>query len=445
MSPCEIPPLEPVLATSSGCRILLKAFDITRNGFLPAELPLSRLPDAYYDPWERLIPHLTALIESRTLRERVDQLPVLSVSRLMTESEQRRAYVVLSLFANGYIWGGDTAAQRLPPPITVPLLAVSSTLGVPPIATYAAFNLWNFTSSSSSSSFRDIDSLTSLHTFTSTFSESWFYCVSVAIESAGAPLIPCLLSGLHAAKHGNYASATTALNNFATSVAELGVLLDRMHERCDVDVFYNQIRPFLAGSRNMEAAGLPSQGVFYDEGNGNGEWRALRGGSNGQSSLIQFFDVALGVEHRSGGDDGKKGMSFHEEVRGYMPRRHRQFLEFVEFAFPGGFRRLLTGDEGKAMREQEDCVAAFQRATQALAAFRGRHLSMVTRYIIIPARRAKRANISGIVNLATAPSAMRTGAEGVVKEELTGTGGTALLPFLKESRDETLRAGEACR
>lgn len=46
----------------------------------------------------------------------------------------------------------------------------------------------------------------------------------------------------------------------------------------------------------MGHSGLP-RGVFYDEGDGNGEWRHNSGGSNAQSSLIQFFDVVLGVEH----------------------------------------------------------------------------------------------------------------------------------------------------
>ena len=48
----------------------------------------------------------------------------------------------------------------------------------------------------------------------------------------------------------------------------------------------------------MSVAGLP-KGVFYDEGDGRGEWRMYSGGSNAQSSLIQFFDIVLGVEHHS--------------------------------------------------------------------------------------------------------------------------------------------------
>ncbi|KAK0624051.1 Indoleamine 2,3-dioxygenase [Immersiella caudata] len=454
MSPCEVLPAQPVVSTfPSGFQQLLNEFSVTQNGFLPESVPLQRLPNPYYEPWETLIQDVSKLIEDGALREKVDQLPVLSTSFLHTEAEQRRAYVVLSFLANGYVWGGKTAAQVLPPPLTLPLLAVSSLLGLPPIATYAAFNLWNFSTTHPDTSFRSLDAVFSQHTFTGTLDESWFYSVSIAIEASGAHVIPTLISALDCASRGDFPSATLALESFISSAKHLETFLDRMDEKCDPEVFYHKIRPFLAGSKNMENAGLP-QGVFYDEGEGKGEWRQLRGGSNGQSSLIQFFDVVLGVEHASNGGDGKGGVSFHEEVRGYMPRAHREFLEHVGSVFPGGMRGVLEQakkERGElAMGKEEcECVAAFQRATEQLAAFRGRHLQMVTRYIIIPARQAAaraQKEEKGVVNLATTPSAMRvTGDEHVAKVELTGTGGTALLPFLKESRDETIRAGEICR
>ncbi len=227
-----------------------------------------------------------------------------------------------------------------------------------------------------------------------------------------------------------------ALHQTTTTLSHLSHLLDRMDEHCRPATFYHLIRPFLAGSKNMAAAGLP-RGVFYDEGHGEGTWRCLRGGSNGQSSLVQFLDLALGVEHRSAGGGGEKG--FHEEVRGYMPEGHRRFLEEVKGRYPGGVRKVVEGLEG----EEEGVREAFGMATRALAEFRGRHLQMVTRYIVIPSRQPC---VSKGMNLATASSGLRatdTERDGVhvANKELTGTGGTALLPFLKQSRDETLQAG----
>jgi indoleamine 2,3-dioxygenase len=212
-----------------------------------------------------------------------------------------------------------------------------------------------------------------------------------------------------------------------------------MYEKCNPMVFYYEIRPFLAGSKNMSAAGLP-RGVFYNEGNGEGQWLQLRGGSNGQSSLIQFLDIVLGVEHTSSGNtspDGKKTPNqpgFHHEVRSHMPPAHRQFLEDV--ARMGSIRNLANLPGGDP--EQERLRAAFRAATAALTEFRNKHLEIVTRYIIIPARRPP-PQTSFRIGLSGASMCDFTGSQDA--GELTGTGGTALLPFLKQVRDETCQAG----
>lgn len=77
------------------------------TGFLPGELPLEVLPDPYYAPWETIAKNLQSLILSRRLRGVVDRLPVLSIDRLRTGGELRRAYTLLAFFSHAYIWGGD--------------------------------------------------------------------------------------------------------------------------------------------------------------------------------------------------------------------------------------------------------------------------------------------------------------------------------------------------
>lgn len=175
-------------------------------------------------------------------------------------------------------------------------MEISTRLRLPPTATYAALNLWNFTSLSKGSSLSDIENIKILHTFTNTPDEEWFYMISVAMEARGAEIMPIMVEAIDAVRSDNSQIVTEALIKFRTCVSEIGILLRRMNEQCRPDVFYNRIRPFLAGSKNMAAAGLP-KGVFYDEGDGKGEWRQYSGGSNAQSSLIQFLDIFLGVEH----------------------------------------------------------------------------------------------------------------------------------------------------
>ncbi|KAL1896751.1 hypothetical protein Sste5346_004384 [Sporothrix stenoceras] len=435
-------------------------FCLSDNGFLPPNLPLARLPDPYYAPWESVISRLPHLLQTNSLRNQVGQLPNLSVHALRSEPEWRRAYLILAFLTHAYIWGEDKVKDVLPPCIAVPLLAVADHLELPPVATYAALNLWNFTTvsddgtlSDTSIPFDDLDRLRALHTFTDTESESWFYIVSVAMECRAGKILPVLLKALDAAAINDTPTVTAALRQFIPCIQEVGHLLNRMHERCDPSTFFFQIRPYLAGSKHMAAQGLPN-GVFYDEGDGRGEWRQLRGGSNGQSSLIQFFDIVMGVEHTSNGcthvpgDDDKAEKTeksedgFHHEVRGYMPGPHRRFLENVA-AMPSLRDFVMQAQSDAPTDELQELSAAFEDATKALAAFRNKHLAIVTRYIIIPSRQKAAREASNASDAKTCPLRGLAGnpSKKDSAELLTGTGGTELLPFLKHTRDETLQAG----
>jgi indoleamine 2,3-dioxygenase len=80
-------------------------------GFLPSELPLERLPDPYYNKWEAIVGNLQGLILSKRLRGVIDRLPVFSTIGLEHDAEWRRAYMMLSFMAHGYIWGGDKPSE----------------------------------------------------------------------------------------------------------------------------------------------------------------------------------------------------------------------------------------------------------------------------------------------------------------------------------------------
>ncbi|KAI1801554.1 Indoleamine 2,3-dioxygenase [Daldinia bambusicola] len=260
------------------------------------------------------------------------------------------------------------------------------------------------------------------------------------MEAEGAYIIPVMLQALEATQIRDYSTMTRALDQLRICIGNLGRLLDRMDERCHPMVFYHEIRPYLAGSKNMAASGLPN-GVLYENEQGLFCWKQLRGGSNGQSSLIQFLDVVLGVEHTSRGGSTRTDLpvalgtveaatSFHEEVRSYMPAPHREFLEHVSRM---GSIKEIAGRQCDS-EQQRQMQRSFRAATKALGDFRNRHMQIVTRYIIVPSRKQFQGSV---VNLATASSR----SEGS-KAQLTGTGGTALIPFLKQTRDETYLAGD---
>lgn len=258
---------------------------------------------------------------------------------------------------------------------------------------------------------------------TGTDDESWFYTISNAMEARAGPIIAKSLEAIEAVSQNDSATVIDTLRYCRQSIDDIGRLLERMDERCRPQVFYHEIRPFLAGSMNMDAAGLPN-GVFYDEGDGKGEWRKYRGGSNGQSSLLQFFDAILGVKHdRSAG--------FSTEMRKYMPGPHARFLYDIE---------AIANIRSYVDSHQNDLplLHAFNDAVKSLSGFRDKHIQLVTRYIILPSRMAKPDQSSDRVDLATSSTKLACGKASI--QELVGTGGTKLMPFLKTSRDETMEA-----
>lgn len=291
-----------------------------------------------------------------------------------------------------------------------------------------------------------MENLATLTTFTGSIDESWFYLISVAIEARGAPIIPLMMAAIEAARSNDSATVAACLRAFAERLDDLGTLLQRMHESCDPQVFYNRIRPFLAGSKNMAEAGLPD-GVIYEDGTGTEKFRQYSGGSNAQSSIIQFFDIILGIEHRPTGE--KKDAASESELEGTAPPPKHNFLLEMRKYMPGPHRRFLEDvakvanirDYVEGHRNNSELVLAYDACLAMLREFRAKHINIVSRYIVIKSRESRSLSRSKSpavqrrkVDIATAS---RQDQSDTGKKNLKGTGGTALIPFLKQARDET--------
>ena len=91
--------------------IILEDYDISSiNGFIPHDLPLQQL-DSYYAGWEEAVRRLPANFSQKTYRSKLDNLAILSTSKLHTKAEWQRAYVLLTFMTHGYIWGGEVPAE----------------------------------------------------------------------------------------------------------------------------------------------------------------------------------------------------------------------------------------------------------------------------------------------------------------------------------------------
>lgn len=82
-----------------------------KNGFLPDEEPLRRLPHQYYAPWEALVKNLSQSIACNKVRAGIDALPILETTYLSSEAEWQRSYSLLGFLAHAYFWGGQQPSE----------------------------------------------------------------------------------------------------------------------------------------------------------------------------------------------------------------------------------------------------------------------------------------------------------------------------------------------
>jgi len=344
----------------------------------------------------------------------------------------------------------------VPPSISIPFVQVCRHLELPTVATYAGVCLWNWKPIFLNEHFDTLDNLATLATFTGSSDESWFYLISVAIEARGGPLIPLMLKAITAARANDSLTVTECLQIFAERVDELGSLFQKMYPDCDPRVFYHRIRPFLAGGKNMADAGLPN-GIIFDTGSAKDRYCQYAGGSNAQSSLIQFLDIVLGVEHRPTGSRKPADNSTGTEVEGpTAPPPRNNFIHDMRTSMPGPHRRFLE-EVGSVANIREYVAAnpsdrpmsiAYDACLAMLRNLRDKHIQIVSRYIVVKARESQTHPQSlsppaapsqqDPLNLANAHRDTQTDAS-TGSRNLRGTGGTtALIPFLKQARDETV-------
>lgn len=409
--------------------IRLEDYDVSpKTGFLPPEFPLEELPQEYYRPWENIAKRLPAFILTRRIRWIVDErLDTLSTSYLNSKEELRRGYQILGFLTHAYVWTG-TPVSKIPQQLARPLIEISNRLEVRPLATYSSLCLWNFRPlvKEINNDNWHINNLATICTFTGSTDESGFYLVSVYLEYKGGEVIQVGLKALERAREGSAAGLVGELQRLAQLIDNLGAILMRMEEFCDPHVFYFRIRPFLNGWTNMKDIGFDRNGLIYGD---SADLRSYSGGSNAQSSLFQFLDMLLGIEHYA--EDGELAPSkntpnaFLLDMLNYMPKKHREFLlKIKQNTCIKQFVLEKKETDGPLTLSYDACLAMMKL-------LREKHLQIVTRYIVLQQKKEKL-----LGSYSTARSSLSK-THAPWERETKGTGGTSLLRFLKQCRDES--------
>lgn len=366
------------------------------------------LPDHYW-PWMEIVNKLPHLIESHQLRAQVNKMPLLNCQFLRSYREQRLAHLVLSFITMGYVWQeGETQPKEvLPRNLALPFVEVSRNLGLPPILVHADLVLTNWTTKNPERPL-DIRNLDTIVSLPGGESLRGFVLVTVLVEKAAVPGMKALIQAVNAVLQPSQDSLLQALQQLRLSIQDITRTLGQMHDYVDPDIFYAVIRIFLSGWKDNPAmpVGLIYEGVSTEP-------LKYSGGSAAQSTVLHAFDEFLGIRH------SKESADFLLRMRDYMPPSHKAFIEEIQSA-PSLRNHILSSGNGQLLKAYNQCV-------EALAELRSYHITVVTKYVITAAAKAKSRRSS---QLPEPPQAL----------EERGTGGTAVLSFLKSVRNKTLEA-----
>ena len=352
----------------------------------------------YFQQWEDVVGQLAQLLKEKRLRQAVHQLPQVDFSEqtLHSVEEWRRALVMLSGLFQGYLWQEGKAGipNKVPAILAVPMYTVSKRIGVPPLITYASTTLYNW-------GLRDPtkrlsrDNIYALVNHTGTKDESWFFVVHVLLEFEAVPAINAIFDGIAAKVERNNMQIINSLALIESALVSMQRTLNLMYERCDPTVFYVHIRPFLAGSKGLDAfpRGLVYEGV-------DSKPQQFSGSSGAQAATFQAIDGFLGNKPKGATEE------FLKDMRKYMPTKHRKFVEYISSQPSLRDYVVNTGDL--------ELITQYNATVDAFVNYRSNHIILVTRYIVL-----QKVN-NGISSLG-----------------MKGTGGTHFMKFLKNIRDYT--------
>jgi len=396
-----------------------RRFGLSDLGFAPlAEDTLQRLPPAF-DVWESAASNLPELTRSHQIRAVVDDWPPLDLRSLEVCDEfspvLRRTYVILAFIAHSYVWCKEGEPRKsLPAALAVPFHLAATRLGLPPVLTSTGPDLWNEQLAlrlDPALEVKNQSQVRCLTTMTGTKDEEWFYLSSHVIQRIAGPAV---LAGYDLLAKGVPQADYEAVGDFLSDCAErlvaMTAAMRRLSNHCAPAVFYNILRPLLRG---FGPATPLTEGLIY---NGvaeyNGRPQSFAGASAAQSCAVPFLDAVLGVAH------GEREAAFLQEMRRYMPARHRDFLVLIQ-AQPSLRQSLLKWRTGSGPGPAclESVIQKYNTCIDNLAEFRRSHWKLVGTHILAPAR-------------AFADSA--AGAK--------GTGGSSLEDFLGGTVRSTLAA-----
>ena len=340
---------------------------------------------------------LTGGVQKNIKSLKVNDLSVKSLVKNNNARELNLAMVQLSFISHAYIWGAKTPSKVLPEVLAKPWVQVANILGRPPILSYASYCLdnWYRLNQRENISLENVGLLTN---FLGGVDEDWFVTIHVCIEDAARDAITAADAISKLNEKDTVKNFSDNLKLIISSLRKVNSIFSRMPEKCDPYVYYHRVRPFIFGTKDNPDL---KKGLIY-ENQYNNKPQFFRGETGAQSSIMPFLDGVLGIYHT---EDHLR--HYLNEMRDYMPPKHRRSIEIVE-------RR---SNAKNYILESKKLTFEYNKCLEEIRIFRAQHLEFAATYI------HKQSQIKNPFG--------RGGST------ITGTGGTPFMKYLKKHRDET--------
>lgn len=355
-------------------------FDLSPLGFLPIDnifkLPtkfiffqeiIENLPESKNSNSPNTSFNKDELISENNFYKCINQLPqydpeLHSIDDL-TDKEKKYMYSILCMIMNRYVWGNGVNKAKeysdIPQIIGLPLFQISEHFDIAIGITHAAIDLWNWELDGDKFS---LDNIRIKHSLTGNVSEEWFYKVMIAIEGNGGTLLKDIFNISRNQEMCTVNELTYFLMQLEKNIGESVKIMGRMYEHCDPEFFFNNIRIYLSGSKNDHLPnGLNIDGNIIGQGIIKLNYI---GGSAAQSTLMQVYDKLFGIEHG-------KTQNFFNEMRRFMPGKHRDFLEQIK-----PIKDLI------ALLDNTGLTNEYNKCLNQIEKLRKVHLGLVQNYIM---------------------------------------------------------------
>ena len=358
----------------------------SKNGFLPRQDPLEKLPQRF-NALESLLQRMplylpngeNGLLYTGRFGEAVDEeLPLYHVNDITDSALLMALFRDYTFVASAYLLEPCDITRRttnqfgrgrsvLPASIAVPLTEISEKISAKPFMEYAqSYALYNYRRIDKNKDL-SYDNLELIRKFSGMKSEHGFILVHVDMVAKTPQLVENVIEAMeavHADKRGDFDSALT---NMVDVLQMINSSMEGMWKRSS-PMDYMKFRTFIMGTKNQK--GMFPDGVIYE--GVSDEPQFYRGESGANDSIIPTMDNFLQITDKL----PKNEMTdILKDFRTYRPHDHTRWLTWVE-------NTANTLQLATYVQQSSTSLTLYILLLDQVREFRARHWNFAKEYII---------------------------------------------------------------